>query len=104
MQAGVVAKKPCKSNYKCGTCPFDRALKGAAEANIRLKQKGAHPKGKRGKVIFWKDKLKALPPWKQPCLHSMKGKIDFRACTQDTIARTVSLINTSMTSIKYTRL
>ena len=81
MQAGVVAKKTCKSNYQCGTCPFDRALRGAAEANIRLKQKGAHPKGKRCKVVFWKDKLKALPPWKQPCCHSMKGKIDFRACT-----------------------
>lgn len=81
MQAGVVAKKTCRSNYQCGICSFDRALRGTAEANIRLKQKGAHPKGKRGRVVFWKDKLKALPPWKQPCLHSMKGKIDFRACT-----------------------
>jgi glycine cleavage system H lipoate-binding protein len=83
MQAGVVAKKACKSNYQCGTCPFDRALRGTAKANMRLKQKGTGPKGKRGKVVFWKDKLKALPPWKRPCLHSMKGRIDFRACTHE---------------------
>lgn len=83
MQAGVVAKKACKKDYQCGTCQFDRALRKAAEENKKLIQYMAYPQGKRKQFIFWKDKLKALPPWKRPCLHSMKGQIDFRACNHD---------------------
>ena len=83
MQAGVVAKKTCKSNYQCGTCPFDRALRKVTEENKKLIQYMTYPQGKRKQFIFWKDKLKALPPWKRPCLHSMKGQIDFRACTHE---------------------
>jgi glycine cleavage system H lipoate-binding protein len=33
--------------------------------------------------VFWKDKLRELPVWKQPCLHHMIGHIEFRSCTHD---------------------
>lgn len=80
MQAGVVRRKSCERAYHCNVCPFDRALRKVAEENKKLIQYMTYPQGKRKQFIFWKDKLKALPPWKRPCLHSMKGQIDFRAC------------------------
>jgi glycine cleavage system H lipoate-binding protein len=40
-------------------------------------------RGKRASIISWKDKLKELPTWKRPCIHNMKGHIDFRACTNE---------------------
>lgn len=44
---------------------------------------GKIPAGKKSKLIFWKDKLKERPLWKRPCLHHMKGRINFRACNRD---------------------
>jgi len=83
MQAGVVRRKRCESNYDCQACRFDRALRRVARENKELKDAGNPARGPRGKIIFWKDKLRELPSWKQPCLHHMKGRINFRACTQD---------------------
>ena len=40
MQAGVVKKKECRVNYRCQICPFDRALRRAAGANISLRLEG----------------------------------------------------------------
>ena len=83
MQAGVVHRKLCESNYDCPACRFDRALRRAARENQKLRDAGNPAHGPRGKIIFWKDKLRELPSWKQPCLHHMRGRINFRACTQD---------------------
>ncbi|MBW1733199.1 MAG: hypothetical protein JRH00_12695 [Deltaproteobacteria bacterium] len=83
MQAGVVKKKECRVNYRCQICPFDRALRRAAGANISLRLEGQQPGGKRHRIVFWKDRLKTLPPRKRPCVHSMKGRITFRTCTHD---------------------
>ena len=82
-QAGVVRRRKCASDYHCEACRFDRTLRRVARENRRLLQAGQTPPGNSGKIVFWKDRLRELPPWKQPCLHHMKGRIDFRACTHD---------------------
>jgi glycine cleavage system H lipoate-binding protein len=83
MQAGVVRRKFCEIDYHCEACRFDRALRRTARENSRLSQKDESSKGKSGGIVYWKDRLRELPTWKQPCLHHMKGRIDFRACTHD---------------------
>jgi glycine cleavage system H lipoate-binding protein len=83
MQAGVVGRKFCAIDYHCEACRYDRALRRTARENDRLRQQGEIPKGKSGRIVYWKDRLRDLPAWKQPCLHHMKGRIDFRACTHD---------------------
>jgi glycine cleavage system H lipoate-binding protein len=83
MQAGVVRRKFCEIDYHCEACRFDRALRRTARENSRLSQKDEISKGKSGGIVYWKDRLRELPTWKQPCLHHMKGRIDFRACTHD---------------------
>ncbi len=83
MQAGVVAHKFCRLEYQCAACAYDRAMRRTAAENERIKEKGRVPKGKRGRIVFWKDKLRELPAWKQPCLHHMIGHIEFRTCTHD---------------------
>jgi|SaaInl8_200m_RNA_FD_contig_31_896632_length_1034_multi_4_in_0_out_0_2 glycine cleavage system H lipoate-binding protein len=83
MQAKVVRRKYCKDDFHCRACVFDRALSSVAHKNKILKAKGKTPSGKRGKIVFWKDKLNELPPSKRPCAHSMKGRIELRACTNE---------------------
>jgi glycine cleavage system H lipoate-binding protein len=82
-QAGVVKRKDCLINYECPACRFDRALRRTARENRVLKEQGKLPHGKRGGIVSWKEKMKELQSWKRPCLHSMKQRIAFRACTHD---------------------
>ena len=83
MQAGVVAKKPCRIDYQCSACHFDRVMHQVADENRRLKAEGRPPRGKRGKIVSWHEKLKAQPPSRRPCVHHMKGRIEFRICTHE---------------------
>jgi glycine cleavage system H lipoate-binding protein len=83
MQADVVPHKFCRFEYQCAACAYDRAMRRVAAENKRLREKGKIPSGKRGRIAFWKDKLREMPAWKQPCLHHMIGHIEFRACTHD---------------------
>jgi len=83
MQAGVVRRKYCEVDYHCEACRFDRALRRTARENSQLRQQGGIPQGKSGRIVYWKDRLRDLPAWKQPCLHHMKERIEFRACTHD---------------------
>ena len=83
MQAGVVAKKFCRIDYQCALCNYDRAMRRIADENRQIRENGKIPGGKRGRIVFWKDKLRELPAWKQPCLHHMIGHIEFRACNHD---------------------
>ena len=83
MQAGVVAQKFCRLQYQCAACAYDRAMRRVASENSQLHKEGKLPTGKRGRIAFWKDKLREWPAWKQPCLHHMIGHIEFRACTHD---------------------
>ncbi|MBC8440877.1 MAG: glycine cleavage system protein H [Deltaproteobacteria bacterium] len=82
MQAGVVKKKICIRDFSCMTCRFDRALRKACHENEDLQKKGMILKGKRGNLVFWKEKLIKQPLAKRPCIHHMKGHIDFKACTK----------------------
>jgi len=68
MQAGVVRRKDCPRDYQCLICPYDRALRHAAETGI---------------LPHWKDRLRELPQAQRPCVHSMKAEVKFRACTED---------------------
>jgi len=83
MQAAVVRRKACEIDYQCESCRFDRALGRVARENRKLRQQGKASTGKRRKIVFWKDRLRALSAGQQPCLHHMKRRIDFRTCTHD---------------------
>ncbi len=83
MQAGVVRRKSCQIDYQCEACQFDRALRRTARENSELRQQGRNPGGKSGRIVYWKERMRELPAWKQPCLHHMKGRIEFRTCTHD---------------------
>jgi glycine cleavage system H lipoate-binding protein len=82
MQAGVVPHKYCRLNYQCTACRYDRALQRLADEN-RGRRRGIVRQGRRAGIVHWKDRLREWPAWKQPCLHAMKGRIEFRACTND---------------------
>ena len=83
MQAGVVSLRSCRSNYQCTSCHFDWVMQGIADENRRLTKEGKVAKGKRGSIISWKEKLVAWPPSKRPCIHHMKGRIEFKPCKSE---------------------
>ena len=83
MQAGVVQRKLCTMAYECAECHFDRALRRIASDNQTRRLQGQRPPGRRGAIVSWQEKLKLLPTWKRPCLHHLKNRIAFRACTDD---------------------
>ncbi|MFC1814531.1 glycine cleavage system protein H [Thermodesulfobacteriota bacterium] len=83
MQAGVVPKKHCKTDYDCVACRFDKSMRRLAIENKKARDKGIVSNSKRGKIVFWKERLKKLSSWKRPCLHHMKSRIDFKACTNE---------------------
>lgn len=82
MQAGVVRKKECRIDYECPACRFDRVMRKTAGENRNTRLVGRVPEGNRGAILFWKERMRKLPAWQRPCIHHMKGRIDFRACTQ----------------------
>ena len=83
MQAGVVQKKQCQHDYACASCHYDKAMVRIAERNRKHRQMGLARKGRGGRIVHWKEKMRAHPPGKRPCLHSMKGKIQYRNCMND---------------------
>lgn len=82
MQAGVVRQRFCSLDYNCPACRFDRMLRRAADRNRQLRRHGIEPKGRNADIVCWREKLKTLPSTRQPCIHHMKGRIEFRSCTQ----------------------
>jgi glycine cleavage system H lipoate-binding protein len=70
MQAGVVRRKYCHRDYQCRDCVFDTALRRAARE-------------KQGNIVPWEEKLRERPQWRRPCIHHMKGDIEYRSCTND---------------------
>ncbi|MBC2741727.1 MAG: hypothetical protein HGJ93_01415 [Desulfosarcina sp.] len=83
MQAGVVKTKMCRRAFDCTGCRFDRVLRRLAEENRERSASGAAVPGRRGRIVYWADKLNGLPAHRRPCLHHLKGRIDFRNCTHD---------------------
>ncbi|MFZ0241395.1 MAG: glycine cleavage system protein H [Desulfobacterales bacterium] len=83
-QAGVVARKSCGIDYQCAACRYDKKMRQAVRENRTARDRGIEGRpGTWAGIVSWKDRLRELPPWKRPCLHSMKGRIGFRACTND---------------------
>ncbi|NOX34187.1 MAG: glycine cleavage system protein H [Deltaproteobacteria bacterium] len=82
MQAGVVNKKICHKDFACTTCRFDRALKKVCHENKDLQNQDTALKGKRARLVFWKERLKKQPLARRPCIHHMKGHIDFKTCSK----------------------
>jgi glycine cleavage system H lipoate-binding protein len=83
MKAGVVKTKMCRRDFDCIGCRFDRVLRHLAEENRKRAASGSAVPGRRGRIVNWADKLKGLPAHRRPCLHHLKGRIEFRACTND---------------------
>lgn len=83
MQAGVVKRKRCTLAFECAECRFDRILRRTASENHARRLDGEQLLGHRGAIVSWQEKLKLLPVWKRPCLHHLKQRIAFRACTYD---------------------
>ena len=83
MQAGVVSLRFCRISYQCTSCHFDWVMQCIADENRRLAKEGKFAKSKRRKIISWKEKLRARPPSKRPCIHHMKGRIKFKPCTNE---------------------
>ncbi len=83
MQAGVVRSKYCRSFYDCTTCRFDRAMMRAADENRTMAENGKSYGKKRKDIVHWIEKLKETPLSKRPCIHHMKGRIDFKNCGHD---------------------
>ena len=67
MQAGVVPKKLCRLQYQCTACAYDRAMRRVASENKQLNKDGKTVQGKRGRVAFWKDKLREWPGSSPAC-------------------------------------
>jgi len=83
MQTGVVRRRFCARDYECPTCRFDRSMRRTSNENKQLREHGLNPKGKKGQIVFWKERLKDLPPSKRPCLHHMKQRIEFKTCNHE---------------------
>ncbi|MFH2043630.1 MAG: glycine cleavage system protein H [Pseudomonadota bacterium] len=83
MQAGVVRSKYCNALYNCATCQYDITMTDMADTNKNIAGKST-AKGKKHKnIVHWMEKLKDLPVSKRPCIHHMKGRIDFKSCGHD---------------------
>lgn len=82
-QAGVIKRQTCEINFECEHCELDKNLRKIANRNKKLKAEGKKVKGKDAGVVFWKEKMRELPLSKRLCVHHMKGKIDFKSCTND---------------------
>jgi len=83
MQAGVVKTKLCRRAFDCTGCRFDRVLRQLAEENRERSAAGRPSAGRRGRIVYWADKLKGLPAHRRPCLHHLKKRIAFRPCTNE---------------------
>ncbi len=80
MQAGVVRQKQCRLHYECNTCRFDKAMRNVCLENKDLAAQGKPVQGEKGQLVYWKDKLRKQPLSRRPCIHYMKGNIDFKTC------------------------
>jgi glycine cleavage system H lipoate-binding protein len=80
MQAGVVKKKSCHSDFACNTCTFDKALNRVCTQNKEMKRIGMHLPTKQASLEFWQERLQKMPLSQRPCIHHMKGHIEFKNC------------------------
>lgn len=81
-QAGVVPQKKCRREFACTFCRFEKAMTRVCRNNEQLKENGLSPKGRTADFVYWTDRLLKMPVSKRPCIHHMKGHIDFKTCTK----------------------
>ncbi|GAB6887361.1 hypothetical protein JCM13304A_08590 [Desulfothermus okinawensis JCM 13304] len=81
--ARVIREVECKNGFDCYTCILDKALNKIANTNELLKKQGIPPKGRKGRIVHWKQNLLSLEPNKRPCIYSIKNKTPFRPCMND---------------------
>ena len=80
MEAGVIDYKLCNYYYDCNGCPFDKAMKQAADKNVAARLQGLEPTGKKASIISWQEKMKKRPGLQRECRHSLTGRTSFRLC------------------------
>ena len=80
-QANVVKHKTCTRGFQCRTCPYDRALR--KQAAINAANPGKNSPRPRDLIETWQDKLRQRPVLQRPCIHTMRGDITFRPCTEN---------------------
>ena len=83
MQTGVVPRKDCDRDYACSDCLFESAMRRAARRNADPKKPGTRPGSRASRIVPWEEKVKALPPSKRPCVHTLKKRIGFKSCTNE---------------------
>jgi glycine cleavage system H lipoate-binding protein len=80
METGVIDFKICDNHYDCNTCKFDRSMKQTAAANLVLLKAGQTPKGKKGKIIPWQDKMRQRSGLQQHCRHMLTHRVPAYFC------------------------
>lgn len=80
MQAGVVDNKPCFRQFHCEQCRFDQAMTRVCRDNRAARELSQRQTKRSATFIFWQDKLNKQPLSQRPCIHHMKGRIDFKTC------------------------
>ncbi len=80
-QAQVVKHKNCPRDFACQNCPYDRALRKQAAVNAAQKDRSIN--SPKDRIETWQDRLRQLPVLQRPCIHTMRGEITFRPCTEN---------------------
>jgi len=80
MEAGVIDYKVCDHNYDCSTCSFDRSMRQTATANLALMRAGQTPRGKKGKIIPWQEKMRQRSGLQQQCRHMLTHRVPAYFC------------------------
>jgi glycine cleavage system H lipoate-binding protein len=80
MEAGVIDYKICDNNYDCNSCKFDGSMKKTAAANLTLLKAGEVPRGKKGKIIPWQDKMRQRSGLQQQCRHMLTHRVPVYFC------------------------
>ena len=91
MEAGVIDYKLCNYYYNCHTCPFDKAMKQAADKNAAARLQGLELSGKKAHITSWQEKMKKRPGLQRECRHTLTGRTTFRLCPYEYECNTCEL-------------
>jgi glycine cleavage system H lipoate-binding protein len=58
-------------------------MRRGARRNADPGKQGTRSGGAANRIVAWEEKVKALPPSKRPCIHSLKKRIAFKPCTSE---------------------
>ncbi|MFP3870469.1 MAG: glycine cleavage system protein H [Syntrophobacteria bacterium] len=83
MEAGVIDYKLCNNYFNCHTCAFDRAMRETAAKNLQARLEGRELKGKKARIVPWKETMKKRSAAERKCRHTLSGRAPFRLCPYD---------------------